>query len=86
MLCICNMYYLMLARSALCDLHLPHALSLTQPHPSCHKSFKARHDNIKWFKVFAIGAGPRFTKLSSPMRSQCQSAVSYRRSSLAPIQ
>ena len=42
------MYYLMLAQSALHDLW--------------HKSQKAQHDNIKRFKVFAVGAGPRFTK------------------------
>ena len=41
----------------------PSALSATRPQPECHKSCKARHDNITWFKVFAVGAGPRFTKL-----------------------
>ena len=48
------MYYLMLAQSVLRDLW--------------HKSQKAHCDNIKWFKVFAVGAGPRFTKLSSSMQ------------------
>ena len=34
----------------------------TRPQPECQKSCKkAQHDNIKWFKVFAVGAGPRFT-------------------------
>ena len=61
------------------------ALSATRPQPEHHKSRKARHDNIKWFKVFAIGAGPRFTKLSSLMRSPHYSAVSHRQSSLTPI-
>ena len=34
------------------------ALSSTRPQPGYHKSRKARRNNIKWFKVFAVGAGP----------------------------
>ena len=49
-------------------------------------SSKARHDNMKWFKVFAVGTGPRFIKLSSPMRSPRHSAISDCWSSLAPVQ
>ena len=52
--------HLMLLRRALCDLWYPgcglvddkalsfaSCLSPTQPHPSCHKSCKALHANIK---------------------------------------
>ena len=80
---------LMLVRSALCDLWHEgcswvgehemklSALSAMRPQPECHKSRKAWHDNIKWFKVFAVGTGPRFTKVSSSMRLPCHSAVSH---------
>ena len=73
-------YYLMLVRSALCDSGTrgvvewlikheakPSTLSSMRPQPECHKSRKTRHHNIKRFKVFAVGAGPRFTKLSNSM-------------------
>ena len=73
-------YYLMLVQSSLCDSGTrgvvewlikheakPSALSSMRPQPECHKSRKAQHDNIKWFKVFAVGAGSRFTKLSNSM-------------------
>ena len=51
------MYYLMLAQSALATWFM------AQDHNLSAKSHvkKVQHDNIKWFKVFAVGAGPRFT-------------------------
>ena len=66
----------------------PSALSSMRPQSECYKSRKARHDNIKWFKVFAVVAVPtcRFTKLSSSMRSPRHSAISHHWSSLVPVQ